>query len=112
MTTRITEAAMADAIKAILTRRPNKSATFAELRDIVPTRVHLSRADRAKSPSRPGEELWEQIIRNLVSHKHEGFVGVQGGIRLQWARGPKVMATTNGRRRAARAHAHEMRHAA
>lgn len=89
MTTRITEAEMASVVRSILARRPNKSATFKELRELIPQRVHLSRGDRAKSPSRPGEELWEQIIRNLSSHKHEGFVSVQGGLRLQWARGPK-----------------------
>lgn len=87
MTTRITEAEMATVVRAILKHRPNKTATFAELRDIVPQHVHLSRADRTNSPSRPGEELWEQIVRNLVSHKHEGFVAVRGGIRLQWKRG-------------------------
>jgi hypothetical protein len=87
MSARITEAEMADVVRTILNRRPNKSATFAELREIIPEHVHLSRADRTKSPSRPGEELWEQIIRNLVSHKHDGFVGVRGGIRLQWKRG-------------------------
>lgn len=89
MTTRITEAEMADAVRTILARRSNKAATFKELRDLIPQRVHLSRSDRAKSPSRPGEEVWEQILRNLISHKHEGFVSIQGGIRLQWQRGPK-----------------------
>lgn len=92
MTTKITEAEMADAVKTILARRPNKSATFAELRDMIPHRVHLSRADRAKSPSRPGEEVWEQILRNLISHKHEGFVSIKGGIRLQWQRGPQAQS--------------------
>lgn len=87
--TRINEAEMADVVKSILRRRPNKSATFAELREMVPAHVKLSRADRTKSPSRPGEEVWFQIIRNLIAHKREGFVGVRGGIRLQWARGPK-----------------------
>lgn len=95
MTTRITEAEMATAVKAILSHRKDKSATFAELREIVPERVHLSRADRAKSPSRPGEEVWEQILRNLVSHKHEGFVSIAGGIKLQWRGSHK---SSHGRR--------------
>lgn len=88
--TRISEAEMADVVKTILRRKPNKSATFAELRESVPAHVRLSRADRTPSPSRPGEELWEQIVRNLIAHKREGFVGIKGGIRLQWARGPKA----------------------
>lgn len=89
MSTRITEAEMAAVVRIILTRRPNRVATYAELRELIPEHVHLSRADRTKSPSRPGEELWHQIIRNLVSHEHEGFVSVAGGIKLQW-RGPQV----------------------
>lgn len=88
MTTRITEAEMASAVRTILRARPNKTATFAELRDAIPQHVQLSRADRTESPSRPGEQLWMQIIRNLVSHKHDGFVAVRGGLRLQWRRGP------------------------
>lgn len=88
MTTRITETEMASAVRDILRARPNKTATYAELRDAIPHHVHLSRADRAESASRPGEQLWMQIIRNLVSHNHEGFVSVRGGLRLQWRRGP------------------------
>lgn len=85
MSTRITEAEMAVVVKSILSRRPNKTATFAELRDLVPAKVHLSRADRMKSPSRPGEELWEQIVRNIIAHKREGFEGIEGGVRLYGA---------------------------
>lgn len=94
---RISEAEMADVVKDILRRRPNKSATFAELRDMVPDHVKLSRADRTPSPSRPGEEVWFQIIRNLIAHKREGFVGVKGGIRLQWQRGPKAARSHEAR---------------
>lgn len=83
-TMRISEAEMATAVESILKKRPKNSATFAELRELVPKHVHLSRADCAESPSRPGEQLWEQIIRNLASHEHEGFVRVAGGLRLQW----------------------------
>lgn len=90
MTTRTTEAEMAAVVKSILSHRPNKSASFAELRKIIPERHRLSKVDRSESPSRPGEELWMQILRNLVSHKHEGFVSIHGGIRLQWARGQKA----------------------
>lgn len=110
MTTRINEAEMASAVKSILSHRPSKSATFAELRDMIPERIRLTRADRTKSPSRPGEEMWEQILRNLVSHKHEGFVSIKGGIRLQWARGPKATAHHQARRHAG--NGHEMRRAA
>lgn len=86
MSIRITEAAMAAAVRNILADCPSKTASFVELRELVPQHVSLSHADHAKSPTRPGEELWQQILRNLVSHKHEGFVSVRGGLRLQWRR--------------------------
>lgn len=115
MTKRIAEAEMAAVVRTILRHRPNKTATFAELREEVPRHVKLSRSDRVKSPSRPGEEVWEQIIRNLVSHKHEGFVSVKGGMRLQWTRGrrktaAKTAAKPSGRK--AHAHANGYQHAA
>lgn len=97
MTTKITEAEMAAVVKSILAHRTSKSATFAELREMIPKRARLSRVDRIKSPSRPGEEVWEQILRNLVSHKHEGFVSIKGGIRLQWQRGPKASDESEAR---------------
>lgn len=86
MPTRVTEAEMADVVKAILAERPTQSATFAELREIVPTRIHLSRSDRRASVSRPSEQVWMQILRNLASHidGHGEFVLVQGGLRLEW----------------------------
>lgn len=80
---RINEAEMADVVETILKRRPNKSATFAELRDMVPKHANLSRADRAKSSSRPGEQVWEQIVRNLVAHEREGFEGIPSGVCLE-----------------------------
>ena len=100
MSTRITEAEMATAVKAILSRRPNKSASFADLRKAIPNHVHLSKADRAKSPSRPAEELWEQIVRNLGSHKHEGLVGIAGGLKLQWRHGSKPHRNEGGQQQA------------
>ena len=82
--TRVTEAEMASAVRDALKRRPNRSATFAELREIIPDHINLSRADRAESESRPGEEVWMQILRNIIAHKREGFVGIAGGIKLEW----------------------------
>lgn len=104
MPTKITEAEMAAVVKSILSRRSNKTATLAELREMIPTRVHLSKIDTAKSPSRPGEEVWEQILRNLVSHKREGFVSLTGGrIRLQWQHGPKKSSRKDNSHMARRA---------
>jgi len=51
------------------------------LKRLVPDYINLTPEDRAKSPTRPNEAVWEQIVRNIVSHKNtpgniiaEGFV--------------------------------------
>jgi hypothetical protein len=87
---RITEAEIADIIVAILEDSPSGEATIAELIAEIPNRVNLSAADRAPSPTRPGEEIWEQQVRNITSHKaspgnavHDGrLVAISGGFRL------------------------------
>lgn len=82
MTKRIREGQMADVVREILTARPKYRATFAQLRDLVPQRVTLSRGDKAPSQTRPGEQKWEQIIRNIIAHKRSGFASIPDGIRL------------------------------
>ena len=86
---RITEAEIADIVEIILSERPNGEATIAELVDEIPNRVQLSAEDLASSPTRPGEALWEQQVRNITSHKaspgnaiHDGrLIAVPGGLR-------------------------------
>ena len=66
---RITEAEIADAVEAALADMPKGEASFAELFEIVPQYVNLSRADLAQSKSRPSEQLWVQQVRNIVAHQ-------------------------------------------
>jgi hypothetical protein len=87
---RITEAEIASIIVDILAERPNGEATIAELVAEIPHRVTLSAEDLAPSPTRRGEALWEQQVRNITSHKaspgnaiHDGkLVAIPGGLRL------------------------------
>jgi hypothetical protein len=87
---RITEAEIADIVEAILAERPNGEATIAELVDEIPNRVTLSVEDLAPSPTRNGEALWEQQVRNITSHKpspgnaiHDGrLISIVGGLKL------------------------------
>lgn len=87
---RITEAEIAEIVEAILADRPNGEAAIAELVDEIPNRVTLSAEDLAPSPTRNGEAIWEQQVRNITSHKaspgnaiHDGrLVAVPGGLRL------------------------------
>lgn len=98
---RTSEADMAEVVQRILNAQPKESMQYAELFDIVPRRLHLTRADTQQSRSRPGEQVWQQILRNIGSHERNGFVRIKGGLRLQWQRG-----------RQSTPEAHEARHAA
>ena len=53
----------------ILASEPSGSATIARLKKELPNHLNLSDADRADSPTRNGEQVWEQQVRNLVSHR-------------------------------------------
>jgi hypothetical protein len=87
---RITEHEIADIVEAILRERPNGEATIAQLIEEIPDRVTLSTEDLAPSPTRPGEAVWHQQVRNITSHQkspgnaiYEGrLVAVRGGLRL------------------------------
>ncbi|MCP5380180.1 MAG: hypothetical protein H6915_06005 [Novosphingobium sp.] len=46
------------------------SASISQIRHALPNYISLSAADRRKSPTRPGEDMWEQIVRNIVCHRH------------------------------------------
>jgi hypothetical protein len=87
---RITEAEIAEIVEGILEERPNGLATIAELVEEIPNRVTLSAEDLAPSPTRRGEAVWEQQVRNITSHKaspgnaiYEGrLAAVPGGLQL------------------------------
>ena len=87
---RITESEIAEIVITILSERSTREATIAELVKEIPNRVALSPEDLATSPTRPGEAIWEQQVRNITSHKaspgnaiHDGkLIAVSGGLRL------------------------------
>ena len=45
------------------------TATIGQIRRALPHYIELGSNDRQQSPTRPGEELWEQQVRNLVCHR-------------------------------------------
>jgi hypothetical protein len=82
---RTSESKMALAITRILRRAPEHKLTMADIRHMVPRFVRLTAADRAESPTRPGEELWMQVIRNIRSHgsgRQYGLRVIPGGFAL------------------------------
>ncbi len=87
---RITEAEIANAVLDILYAEPTGEASIARLKDLVPKHVTLSADDCVQSTTRPGEELWEQQVRNITSHKdtegnivYDGYAEqIPGGLRI------------------------------
>lgn len=87
---RVTENEVAEAVLRVLAERPNGVADIATLIRDVPKFLNLSAEDRAPSPTRNGEELWEQQVRNITSHKAspgnyvcEGYLEIiKGGLKI------------------------------
>jgi hypothetical protein len=87
---RVTEAEVAEAVRAVLDDRPSGRATIQELVAELPNHITLSAEDLKPSETRRGEALWEQQVRNITSHKSspgnaifEGWlVAIPGGLAL------------------------------
>lgn len=67
-TNRTREPAFVDAVAAIL-NDAGGSAPVGYVRRKIPSYMPLTAADRQPSPTRPGEQLWEQQVRNIVCHR-------------------------------------------
>jgi hypothetical protein len=60
---------IAQAVGAFLATLPGRKASIRSIKDALPRFIALSDEDRALSQTRQGEELWEQQVRNIVSHR-------------------------------------------
>jgi hypothetical protein len=67
---RVTEHQVGEAVLRILAASQHGRFTIARLKELLPEFLPLSAADRAPSPTRETEEVWEQQVRNIVSHRH------------------------------------------
>ena len=65
---RITEDEIAVAVMRIAAGRPDGLTTFKRAYQEIPALVKLSAGDTAGSVTRPGEQMWQQIVRNIQSH--------------------------------------------
>lgn len=66
---RTTETDVSQAVLQILAGRPNGEASIGYIKNQIPGIIALTPGDREQSVTRPNEELWEQLVRNIVSHK-------------------------------------------
>lgn len=77
----ITEEEVAYVVVQIASEQEDGIATFDLIRDELPQRYPLTRADRTRSVTRRNEAMWEQKIRNIKSHSespgnyiHDGYL--------------------------------------
>ena len=87
---RISEDEIAVATERYL-RDAGGSATIGQIRRALPHYIDLGANDRQPSPTRPGEELWEQKVRNLVCHRDVDGNPVKSG-RLRYS--PRRLSLT------------------
>jgi hypothetical protein len=97
---RSTEVDISEAVLRILAGRANGEATIGYLKNQIPNLVNLTAGDREQSLTRPNEELWEQLVRNIVSHKATEGNYIQEGYLTAPSRG-RLRITDAGRRKVA-----------
>jgi hypothetical protein len=54
-------------------------ATIGQIRRAIPFYMKLTPQDRRPSRTRPGEEMWEQLVRNIVCHRKSHGNAVNAG---------------------------------
>lgn len=69
---RLREREARELVLKVGSRSPHLTVSMEEIREGVASMYPLSRADRIRSTTRPAEQLWQQILRNVVSHRGGG----------------------------------------
>lgn len=75
-----TENELADIVVDILRGEPGRQASYARLIAEIPRRTTLLPGDVSASSTRPGEQVWEQRVRNITSHKNSADNYIARGI--------------------------------
>lgn len=68
-------------------------ATIGQIRKNLPFYIKLTEDDRRPSATRPGEEVWEQQVRNIVCHR-ESFGNAVNSGKLLYT--PRRLALADG----------------
>lgn len=77
---RASEGDIALGVMQFLASQPSGSAAIVSIKKGLPNYVKLTADDRTQSDTRPNEELWEQQVRNLVSHRQSNGNAVNDGL--------------------------------
>ena len=92
---RTSEYEMSVATLRYLSHQPYHEASQEEIRAAMPHYINLTDGDTEDSPSRPGEQRWEQIVRNIQSHKGSPNNFIKLGL-LDHVAGGGLRATEKG----------------
>lgn len=77
---RTTEQEIGQAVLRYLHGLPGGEATIAEIKRNLRRNFQFTEADREISETRGNEEMWEQQVRNLVSHRTTDDNVIGGGL--------------------------------
>ncbi len=66
-------------VMRIAALQPSGICTFRRAYQDIPNYVKLSAVNLAKSTTRPGEVMWQQIVRNIKSHDKTSGNFIAGG---------------------------------
>jgi len=76
---RTTEAEITIATLQILFATSSGELSTEEIKRQIPNHVTLTPDDHVRSETRENEELWEQIVRNIVSHQNSEGNAIANG---------------------------------
>lgn len=93
-----TEHEIAEAVLKILANTTTGEAKLAYLKKRISNYVSLTPTDRKMSETRPNEEMWEQRLRNIRSHRKNVGNYIHEGYLTSPSRG-RLRITEAGRRR-------------
>ena len=92
---RTTEGEIAEAVLRYLVNVPSGEATIAEIKRHLRRNFPFTEADREQSPTRDNEVMWEQLVRNIVSHRGSDGNYIHDGL-LEYR--PRRLAITDAGR--------------
>lgn len=77
---RSTEAEIALAVLNYLSNVPSGEASIAEIKRHLSRNFRFTEADKEQSPTRRNEVMWEQQVRNIVSHRNSDGNFIHDGL--------------------------------
>jgi Mrr N-terminal domain len=93
---RSSESEITEAVLQVLSDTPSGELSTNHIVKRVPKHIELTAGDKVASETRPNEEVWEQIVRNIVSHKKTDGNAIAEGLLNVPSRG-KMRITELGR---------------